>query len=151
MWTVAVVGARHRGWSREVNHSDLISMIIQPRKEYYKEGLSISSIGCDVGFGKAVKEHCEENGIKFFEFVVYFNGPRQREEYAKAYIARHASLLEVADEFHITVTGTRHAIIEDLVERVRTSGKMYCLYNEQNEVIEYYDPTATVPQEEQVS
>lgn len=146
--TVVIVGARHRGWSREVNHQALIESIIAPRKEFYGQTLSVSSIGCDVGFGKATKEYCEEQGVKFFEFVVYFNGPRSKEEYTYAYLARHAALMEVGDEFHITVSQTRQSTVEDLVERVRASGKLYVLYDELNNVLEFYDPEATATNEE---
>lgn len=142
MRVVVIAGTRHRGWSRVVDHGGLIASIIEPRKEYYKQELNVSSISCDVGFGKAVKEYCEENGIKFFEFVVYFNGPRERHEFTAAYMSRHAALVDVGDEFHVTVSQTRKSTIEDLVERVKRSGKTYALYNEQNEVVEYYDAEA---------
>lgn len=146
MYIIAVVGSRHRGWTRAIDHDGLIGDILQPRKEFYGEGLTVASIGCDVGFGKSVKAYCEEHGIKFFEFVVYFNGPRPREEYTAAYVARHAALLDCAHEFHITVSSTRRANVEDLVERVRASGKPYALYNEENVVIEYNFPQQVAPE-----
>jgi hypothetical protein len=139
MRTVVIVGSRHRGWTRQIDHISLIQAIIDPRKDYYREGLSVASIGCDIGFGKAVKEYCEENGIKFFEFVVYFNGPREKAEYTQAYQARHAALLDVGDEFHITVSKTRRSAVEDLVTRVQGSSKTYVLYDEDNTVLEMYD------------
>lgn len=148
MRTVVVVGSRHRGWTRDVDHPALIEAIIAPRKEYYGSELSVSSIGCDMGFGKAVKEYCEENGVKFFEFVVYFNGPRSKEEFRAAYLSRHAALLFVGDEFHITISGTRKSDVEDLVERVRASGKSYALYDEENKVVEMFDAEASDVKEE---
>lgn len=150
MRTVVVVGTRHRGWSREVDHNELIDAIIRPRKEYYGDALSITSIGCDMGFGKAVKEYCEENGVKFFEFVVYFNGPRSKEEFAAAYLSRHAALLFAGDEFHITVSATRRSAVEHLVEQVRASGKSYALYNEANNVVEMFDAEAAASAQEEV-
>lgn len=148
MRTVVVVGSRHRGWTRDVDHQALIESIIGPRKEYYGNTLSVSSIGCDMGFGKAVKEYCEENGVKFFEFVVYFNGPRSKEEFRAAYLSRHAALLFVGDEFHITISGTRRSDVEDLVEQVRASGKSYALYDEENNVVEMHDAEALHAKEE---
>ncbi len=139
MRTVVIVGSRHRGWTQQIDHTGLIQEIIDPRKAYYRDSLSVASIGCDIGFGKAIKEYCEENGVKFFEFVVYFNGPREKLEYKKAYQARHAALLDVGDEFHITVSKTRRSDVEDLVARVQMSGKTYVLYDEDNVVIELYD------------
>lgn len=136
MYVVAIVGSRHRGWTRGVDHQGLIEQVLSPRREYYGEQLNVVSIGCDVGFGKAVKEYCEETGIKFFEIVVYFNGPRSKDEYARAYNSRHAALIDCADEFHITVSSTRSTNVEDLIERVRSTSKPYAAYNEQNEVVE---------------
>lgn len=151
MRTVVVVGSRHRGWTRDVDHLALIEAIIGPRKEYYGTTLSVSSIGCDMGFGKVVKEYCEENGVKFFEFVVYFNGPREKEEYTAAYLARHAALLYVGDEFHITVSNTRRSAVEDLVTRVRESGKSYALYDEENKVVEMFDTEVSNGKQEEAS
>ena len=143
MHSVAIVGSRHRGWGkRAVDHTILIDSILQSRKEYYKDALNVSSLYCDRCFGKAVKDYCEEQGIKFFEFVVYFNGPREKHEYTAAYLGRHAALLEVCDEFHIAVSDTRSSTIEDLVQRVIASGKSYVLYNDNNEAIEFYDASA---------
>lgn len=149
MRTVVLVGSRHRGWSRDVNHIGLIETVLKPRQEYWQHELSVSSIGCDVGFGKAVKEYCEEFGIKFFEFVVYFNGPREKAEYTAAYSARHAALLDVGDEFHITVSNTRKSSVEDLVLRVQQSGKSYALYDEDNNVVEMFDGEASNEKEAQ--
>lgn len=145
MYVVAIVGSRHRGWTRGVDHQGLIEQILAPRIAYYGDQLNVVSIGCDVGFGKAVKEHCEETGIKFFEVVVYFNGPRSKEEYARAYNSRHAALIDCADEFHVTVSSTRSTNVEDLIDRIRTTSKPYAAYDENNVVLEAnYEPDQPV-------
>jgi hypothetical protein len=95
-------------------------------------------MGCDLGFGRDVKVYCEEHGIKFAEFVVYFNGPREKDEYASYYNVRHAALVDIGDEFHIAVTQSRMSSVEDLASRVKSTGKPYCLYDEDNKVIEYH-------------
>lgn len=110
--------------------------MLAERKVYYGDDLTVISISCDTSFGRDVKVYCEERGIKFIEFVVYFNGPREKDEYMAAYVARHASLLEIGDEFHIAVSQNRQALVEDLVQRVKSSQKPFALYSDKNEVID---------------
>lgn len=134
------VGPRHRGWAKgvSVDNSALIDAVLRPRQEFYHEDLNVVSISCDVGFGKDLKIYCEEHGIKFLEFVVYFNGPRLRSEYSAAYSARHAALLEIGHEYHMVTTKNRQSNVEDIIERVkqRTPLASYCVYGEQGEVLE---------------
>jgi hypothetical protein len=135
---VVFVGPRHRGWAKNasVDNSSTIDSVLAPRKEYYGNDLNVISISCDVGFGKDLKAYCEERGIKFLEFVVYFNGPRSKPEYAAAYNARHASLLEIGEEFHVITSRNRQSNVEDIIDRLRLTKKPYAIYNEETEVIE---------------
>lgn len=142
MHTVVIVGARHRGWKRSVDNLAIIKGVIEGRQKQlgaHAHELNVASMSCDAGFGKDLRIYCEEEGIKFCEFVVYFNGPRERDEYNRAYRARHAALVEIGDEFFIAVLNSRKSTVEDLVDRVRNSGKTYVLYDDGNNIIEYYD------------
>jgi hypothetical protein len=136
--TIVFVGPRHRGWAKaSVDNSSTIDTVLNPRKDYYKEDLNVVSISCDVGFGRDLKIYCEERGIKFLEFVVYFNGPRSKPEYSAAYHARHAALVEIGDEFHIITSKNRASNVEDIIERVKQLSKPYVVYNENGETIEF--------------
>lgn len=139
MFTVVIVGPRHRGWSRSVNNGGLIRSVLLERKEYYGSDLNVASISCDVGFGADLKAYCEEAGVKMIEFVIYFNGPREKEEYSQAYLARHAALVEIGNEFHLAVSNSRRSTVEDLVSRVKASGKPYFIYDEDNVLMESKD------------
>ena len=142
MHTVVLVGARHRGWKRSVDNMAIIKGVLEERRKQLGEHaheLNVASMSCDAGFGKDLRVYCEEEGVKFCEFVVYFNGPRDRAEYNRAYRARHAALVDIGDEFFIAVLNSRKSTVEDLVERVRDSGKTYVLYDDTNNIIEYRD------------
>lgn len=136
MHTVVLVASRHRGWNKPADNISLITSLLSERSAYYGADLTVASIGCDHGFGKDVKDYCEEHGIKFVEYVVYFNGPRDKSEYEAAYKARHAALLDIGVEFHMLVSNNRRTTVEDLVERVQRSAHDYAIYDESNHVIE---------------
>lgn len=137
MRTVVVIGSRHRSWKEKGSHEEFIGHLIQDRVKAHGGALTVTSLGCDMGFGKAVKVYCEEEGVKFFEFVVYFNGPRPRDEYADCYRARHAALLEIGSEYYMFTTTEGQTHLDDLLERVRSSGKPYYMFDKNYVLIEY--------------
>lgn len=122
MHVVAVIGSRHikvnRLW---------VATLIQDRVATYGSELTVTSLGCNWGFGRDVKDYCKETGVKFCEFLVYIGDTRPKEEYAKLQTARHAALMEVVDEFYIATPGTEHTA--DLVRRVTTSNKTYFIFD----------------------
>lgn len=134
-----LVGNRHLGSNpRSVAMCDtIVSSILTDLMTKHGVGLNVLSISCDTAFGKSVRVFCEENGIKFAEFVVYFNGPRERDEYDRTYKARHAALLDAGDVFHIVNNPKQVTTIRDLLERVKEANKPYYLYNEKGTVIEF--------------
>lgn len=136
MRCAVIVSSRHRGW-HEDTHKEWIARLITDRLEAYRGELTVTSIGCDTGFGKAVKTYCEEEGVKFFEFVVYFNGPRSRQEYAACYRARYASLLEVGHEYYFFTTKSGQTHLDELIERVRASGRPYYIFDKDYNLIEF--------------
>ena len=131
------IGNRHLGYNRK--HAEfcaiMIDKIISSYVERYNSLLNISSISCDTAFGKGIRDYCEEHGIKFAEFVVYFNGPRDKTEYEKAYKARHAALVDMGEEF-VVVNSSRQMTLLDLMYRVRLSKKPYTFYNDKGTIVE---------------
>lgn len=137
MRTAVVIGSRHRSWKGKGAPDSFIGNLIQDRVKVHGGALTVTSLGCDMGFGKAVKVYCEEEGVKFFEFVVYFNGPRPRDEYASCYRARHAALLELGDEYYMFTTTEGQTHLDDLLDRVRASGKPYYMFDKDYNLIEF--------------
>ncbi len=137
MKTAVIVGSRHRSWRETATHVEFIAHLIQDRLRAHGSQLTVTSLGCDMGFGKAVKVYCEEEGVKFFEFVVYFNGPRPKEEYATCYRARHASLTEIGHEYYMFTTHEGQTQLDDLLDRVREVGKPYYIFDKDYNLIEY--------------
>ena len=139
MKTIVIVGWRSKGWRHPGSEdpcTGVVRYIIEDlQQSAMLEQVRVCSIGTDSGIGAVVKASCTTFGVPFFEYKVQFQGGSQ-EEYLSGYVARHAALLEVGDEFHIFVSGSRKSIIENLVERVKRSDCSYRLYNERGEVIE---------------
>lgn len=153
---VAVVGPRvdDDEFTKEKNKAFL--SIVEPiiTTKYGKDKYFIITLGCDTGFGYDLAQYCTFRNIRFVEVAtrlcgVPYVGPDHRlpfatqEDVVKIFQARHATILELADEYYIRAAkSTKRAVIDDLYTRVRVSDKPYWVYNSDNEVIEYRgDPT----------
>jgi len=137
--TVVIVGWRSKAW-KHPEPDDPCSVTVRDLIEEMQQSamldqVRVCSIGSDSGIGAVVKATCATYGVPFFEFKVWFQGGDQ-DSYISAYVARHASLIEVGDVFHIFVSDSRKSIIENLVERVKSSVHPYKLYGENGQVLE---------------
>lgn len=145
MHVVAIVGSRHRGWQEGVAHAQQVG---SPADEQFVRGLLtdlrtqhpnllILSTGCDVGFGRMVRQVTESLQIPFGEFMVRLNAFTPREQHVLLWLARHAALVDVATEYHIFVVQSRLSYVEDLVQRVRDGTTApYTVYSETLEVLD---------------
>jgi hypothetical protein len=134
MKIVAIVGSRHRVPKVASDNIALISQILLP---LISEPITVLSLGCDQGFGKDVKDFCNEQGISFAESIVWFNGPRSQAEFNHLFLSRNAAIAWAATEFHLVVSAKRNTHVEDLLARVKELGKPFTVYNEKNEIVEY--------------
>lgn len=135
--TAAVVGARERasikgpGSDRYSQHEkDLIQhedkeflrVLLNVLKVKHGTTLSVVSFGCDDGVGALTKEICTKEHtpqIQFAEVIWYFHGAsRDKQEYAKYYVARNAAILEITDIFFLLVNKRRNSMIEDIIARL---------------------------------
>jgi len=143
---LVLVGNRHFGFNRAKLPlcNEIIKNILTDAVKRYGSDLNVVSISCDTAFGRCVRDYCFENGIRFCEFTVYFNGPRGRkEDYNAVYCARNSSLVDIGTEFHL-VLGSRSRetgeVVVDLLNKVKVSVKPYVMYDETGTQIEFYWP-----------
>jgi hypothetical protein len=149
MRRIALVGSRHRGWQDGVagvlqrgspEDGAMVRHMLQEFRQRYPQGFYLLTIGCDAGFGRMVKEACEAEKVGLMEAITQFNSHMPKPHFELLHLARHAALLDVAQEFHIFVTRSRISNIEDLVSRLKGGRVPYFLYNERCEVVESLCP-----------
>lgn len=132
---VVIVGARKRS---EAQDEPLVNKLVDGLIEKYPQ-LKIISTSCDRGVGKIIKNKClplgEKNPRAVFRFIeislrIYLLPGEEltKSEFAQYFMARNATLNEMADEFHILVDGEPRGTMADLLRRVRERGAPYAVY-----------------------
>lgn len=139
MYKVVIAGSRHRGWQEGVPHNlqegsvadrELVAYLLQRLREEHGDQLLILSVGCDTGFGRLVRTLADERQLPFAEVGMRINDRVPREQYLLLWLARHAALVDLAQEYHIFVVDSRFSHIEDLVTRAEQSGVPFTIYAE---------------------
>lgn len=145
MRRIVIVGSRHRGWQDGLpallqrgsqEDRETVDRMLAEFQRRYPLGFCVLSLGCDVGFGRMVKELCEARQVGMMETMVQFNPHLPKPFFELLHLSRHAALQDIGQEFHIFVTKARISNIEDLVGRLRNSQLPYYVYSETNEVVE---------------
>jgi len=145
MRRVVIVGARHRGWNSDRSYqtqeatehdtkivSELLTKIAVAHGDFV-----VLSLGCDIGFGRMILTSCEDRKIPFVEVRIKRTRKVPKDIYELLHIARHAALLELGEEFHLFIAGSRVSNLEDFVQRLQDGkGKQpYYVYDENGFVI----------------
>jgi len=135
---ISIVGSRHRSPNNPSGNIDLINKIVQEvRLDPANDNFTIMSLGCDKGFGKDVKDYCNEQGIKFAEILIWFNGPRTKEEYNDLFLSRNSAIAQAGSMFYLAISSKRVTQVEDLLAKVKLLGKPFKVYDEVNQLVEY--------------
>lgn len=121
----------------------MMEEMLRTFRQRYPSGFCVLAMGCDCGFGRMVKEVCDESGVGMMEVLVQFNRHLPRAQYELLHLSRHAALVDMGQEFHLFVTRKRISHIEDLVVRLRRSPLPYFVYDEANALVESQCPDAT--------
>jgi len=159
---VVIVGSRHRGWQDGVpamhqrgspeDAAVIDQMLLSLQEKYLAGGFCILSMGCDIGFGRMVKECCEKRAVGLMEAMVQFNPHLPKHFFELLHLSRHAALIDVGQEFHIFVTKARISNIEDLVGKLHNCRLPYQVYGEANQIVECWQPPAlSVEELEQIT
>lgn len=139
MYKVVIAGSRHRGWQDGVPHNlqegsvadlELVSQLLNQLCAVHGDQLLVLSVGCDTGFGRMVRTRCEQMGLPFAEVGMRISEKVPREQYVLLWLARHAALVDLGQEYHIFVVDSRFSHIEDLVTRAEQSGLPCTIYTE---------------------
>lgn len=89
--------------------------------------------------GVELKNLCQEMNISVAEYSVRLHrGMGSCGSMGLFYRARHASLVDIGDVYHIFGSLKRAADIEDLVERLKKSEKPYAVYGLEGDIVEAY-------------
>ena len=112
----------------------LASSLAEYGPEFWVVSLDLSS-----SVGMELKNICREMSISVAEYSVRLHrGSGSIGSMGAFYRARHAALMELADVCHVFGSLKRAADIEDLVGRLKESGKPYAVYGLEGEVLEAY-------------
>lgn len=139
MYKVVIAGSRHRGWQEGIPHNlqegsaadkELVRALLQRLQDAHGNQLLVLSVGCDTGFGRMVRNLAEEKQLSFAEVGMRINERVPREQYVLLWLARHAALVDIGQEYHIFVVDSRFSHIEDLVTRAEQSGCPTTIYSE---------------------
>lgn len=145
MRRIVIVGARHRGWNAERSYqtqeateqdTDAVDELLTKSAVEYGDFI-VLSLGCDIGFGRMVLTACEDRKIPFVEVRIKRTKKVPKEVYELLHIARHAALLELGEEFHLFVVGSRISNVEDFVQRleINEDKRPYYVYDEQGKIV----------------
>jgi len=148
---VAVVGP-WKTFKRDVNEEISVQPIfIEAYKmcedTYGKDGYYWVTLSIQTGFCRYVANYCRKNNIRLISidsipvhFLPAVNGNRvpfgSTEDLGAIFRSRHAAVMELVDCFFIKCCH-RTTIIDDLIERVKSSDKPYFIYSEENTILEY--------------
>lgn len=141
-----IVGSRHRNYqegirvqNQPVNEGDqqMLRELLLFLSQHYGKNLVVASISCDMGIGWILKNLCRMSNVKFVEFLSWKTPNLDREEYEMIHLARHASLVEVGQEFHLFMSHARSSHMEDLLKRIKSKDKPFTLYNEENQIFDH--------------
>jgi hypothetical protein len=145
MRRIVIVGARHRGWNAERSYqtqeatekdTTIVSELLTKSAVAYGEFI-VLSLGCDFGFGRMVLASCEDRKIPFVEVRIKRSRKVPKDIYELLHIARHAALLELGEEFHLFIAGSRISNVEDFVQRLEIGKdtRPYYVYDEEGSTV----------------
>lgn len=157
MHCAVIAGSRHRGYQANVRTAsrrdrDVVHGILAKLKTRHGDELVVCSVGCDAGIGSIVRYACcHLLRIRFVEARAAF--PMQqnavgvpvpvfefgKDEKEHMLRARNAMLAEIGREYFIFVADSRESAMEDLVQRVKTAGLPFVLYDEANNILDASD------------
>lgn len=100
---------------------ELIERVIDNLIKKFGFTTAIITVGCDDGIGMIVKETAIAKKVGFVEVSVHFHGEkRPRPDYTKFYLARNATILELAEIAVILSSPTgKQSVIDGIVERIK--------------------------------
>lgn len=128
--------------------AELIDQMLVDLQARYPMGFCILSMGCDIGFGRMVKECCEKRSVGMMEAMVQFNSHLPKHHFELLHLSRHAALIDVGQEFHIFVTRARISNIEDLVGKLRYCRLPFKVYGELNQIVESWEAPVLSPEQQ---
>lgn len=131
VYRVVIAGARNNA----MNAPDQIRTLIEKRIAALGK-IVVFTIGCDVAIGMAVKVACAILKVPMIEFSVAAAHEVDHLLKEAAYIARHASLIAIGEEFHVYVSPSRFNSIEDLVADITTAKLPLRVYGNFGQILE---------------
>ena len=145
MRRIVIVGARHRGWNsdrsyqtQEATEADtkVVAELLMKSASDHGEFI-VLSLGCDIGFGRMILSSCEDRKIPFVEVRIKRSRKVPKDIYELLHIARHAALLELGEEFHLFIAGSRISNLEDFVQRLEDGKdkRPYYVYDEAGRIV----------------
>ncbi len=130
LYRVVIVGARH---GNNTSH-DYIEGLMKGIVERLKNVIFIT-MGCERGVGQSVRSVCLVETYRLLQFEV-FTKEVDAINCEVAFMARHHSLVNIGEEFHIFVSQSRQSNIEDLVDLVKQIEAPWKVYGNFGSIIE---------------
>src|SRR5207302_8418188 len=102
---------------------ELLKRIVDALIGIYSRNMTMISVGCDDGIEFLVKEICKNKEIRFVEVSIHFHGERRsKQEYTQFYLARNATVMELADVFLLLPSKNKQSVSDDIVDRIKLQG-----------------------------
>jgi hypothetical protein len=136
MKKIVIVGARHLGWEDGIEARDqtgspeaarIVQQILAGIWETHGPYAYVVSLSADLGFGRSVREATLRAGLGFAEVTIRTSDLVPKGERELLWLARHAALVEIGDEFHVFLS-SGHSQMSDLIARLGQSNKPWKSY-----------------------